>query len=154
MFALIVFDADFDLPQNLLIDLADRSTKRPYRGRSVEIKHVEEILVCEVGAGLQAASGQDGVGDADGGGISESNSDVEIIILFQEGVRNDVEDVPLICVPVFIRKLGGDPLYLPFDAAIARNLITALQHGAHGVLMLRAVFPQLDGAGVGPCAGV
>ena len=54
---------------------------------------------------LQPAAGQQGVGGTDDGGVSEGGSDVEIIIFFQEGTVNDVEDVILIVVPILVHKL-------------------------------------------------
>ena len=80
MFAFIIFDGDFDLPQYLLIDLADRRTEGRDGGRRVEIENVQEILMLKVFVRVEAAAGHEGVGDADGSGISELHSDVKIII--------------------------------------------------------------------------
>ena len=62
----------------------------------------------EVGFRFQAAAGQQGIGDADGGGIAERRTDVKFIILLQEGAVNDVEDVILVVGPVFVRQLCGE----------------------------------------------
>lgn len=58
---------------------------------------------------FQPAAGQEGIGDTDGGSVSELHSDVELIIPFQKGTVNDVENVSLVFLPVFRGKLGGNP---------------------------------------------
>ena len=47
-FALCISDGNADLPQHLLVDLADRCSQRPDGGRGVEIKDRHEIFVVEV----------------------------------------------------------------------------------------------------------
>ena len=59
---------------------------------------------------FQSAAGQEGISDADGGGVLKLHSDVELIIPFQKGTVNDVENVPLVFLPVFCGKLGGNRL--------------------------------------------
>ena len=93
MFALIISYGDFDLPQNLFIDLADRRAEGCHRARGVEIKDAEKILVFKVILRLHPAAGHEGVGDADRRGVFERHLDVVIIILLQIGIRNDAEDV-------------------------------------------------------------
>ena len=80
-FALCISDGNADLPQHLLVDLADRCSQRPDGGRGVEIKDRHEIFVVEVVFRLQSAAGHEGVGDAHGGGVTKGNSYVEIIII-------------------------------------------------------------------------
>ena len=80
VFALIISYRNFDLPQNLFIDLADRRAEGCYRARGVEIKDAEKILVFKVILRLHPAAGHEGVGDADRCGVSESRPDVELII--------------------------------------------------------------------------
>ena len=75
-FALCISDGDADLPQHLLVDLADRCSQRPDGGRGVEIKDRHEIFVVEVAFRLQSAAGHQSVSDADGGGCLELHSDV------------------------------------------------------------------------------
>ena len=47
-FALCISDGNADLPQHLLVDLADRCSQRPDGGRGVEIKDRHEIFAVEV----------------------------------------------------------------------------------------------------------
>ena len=63
-FALCISDGNADLPQHLLVDLADRCSQRPDGGRGVEIKDRHEIFVVEVAFRLQSAAGHQSVGDA------------------------------------------------------------------------------------------
>lgn len=154
MLALIFFDARLDLPQYLLIDLADRRAERSHRARGIEVEHVEKILVPEVVARLQTAAGHEGVGDADGRGVSESGSDVELIIRFEVGIRNDVEYVPLMLRPVFSGEPRRDLLQLVRQAARGGNIISAFQSGPDRLPMLVPVLPQIDRAGIGSRAGI
>ena len=61
---------------------------------------------------LQSAAGHEGVGDADGGCVSELHSYVEIIVLLKEGILKDVEHIPPMIVPILIRELCRDALKL------------------------------------------
>ena len=109
---LIVLDGHFNLPQDLFADLAHRRAQSGDGGWRVEVEHRQEVFMNEGFLRVQAAAGQQGVGGADHGGISERRPDVEVIIFFQKGTVNDTEDVILIVVPVFIHKLGGDGFQL------------------------------------------
>ena len=80
-FAFIVLDGDTDLPQYLLIDLADRRSQRPDSGRSVEVKNRHEVLMAEILFRLQSAAGHQGIGDADGCGSLKLHLDVKFIII-------------------------------------------------------------------------
>ena len=79
-FALIVLDGDADLPQYLLVDLADRRSQRPNGGRGIEIKNRHEIFMGEIVFRFHPASGHQGVGNADGGGCLKLYFDVKFII--------------------------------------------------------------------------
>ena len=87
-FALCISDGNADLPQHLLVDLADRCSQRPDGGRGVEIKDRHEIFVVEVAFRLQSAAGHQSVSDADGGGCLELHSDVMLVV--QDQVWNRV----------------------------------------------------------------
>ena len=90
---------------------------------------------------LQAAAGHQGIGDADGGGTSESHFDVEVIILLQKTPVNDAEKVSLIIVPVVLRKPGGDVLQLFRKPIFTGDTIAALQGGGNSLLVFRAILP-------------
>ena len=79
-FALCISDGDADLPQHLLVNLADRCSKRPDGRRGIEIKDCHEIFVVEVAFRLQSAAGHQSVSDADGGGCLKLYFDVKFII--------------------------------------------------------------------------
>ena len=133
VFALIISYGNFDLPQNLFVDLADRRAEGCHRARGVEIKDAEKILVFKVILRLHPAAGHEGVGDADRSGVFERHLDVVIIILLQVRIRNDAEDVAGMVAPVFRSKLGSDALELLREAVFAGNAVITLQHGAHAV---------------------
>ena len=80
-FAFIVLDGDTDLPQYLLIDLADRRSQRPDSGRSVEVENRHEVLMAEILFRLQSTAGHQGIGDADGCGSLKLHLDVKFIII-------------------------------------------------------------------------
>ncbi|MBR0444920.1 MAG: hypothetical protein IJK14_06065, partial [Clostridia bacterium] len=108
MFALIVPDGDFDLPKHLLIAFADRRAKNRDGGRCVEIKDAQEVFVFKPFVGLHVAPAHQGIGDADRRGVPELHPDVVYIVLFQIRIRNVVENIALMLVPVFVRELRGD----------------------------------------------
>ncbi len=102
---------------------------------------------------LQSAPGQEGVGDADGGGAAEGNSYVELIIFLQERTVNDVEDVPPMFFPIFHRQLAGDMLQLISHHEIIRA-IAVFQRVMHGVHVLIFQLPQEGRTGIVPRAGI
>ena len=154
MLTLIILDGDFNLPQNLLIYFTDRCAEGGDGLRGVKVKNAEEIFMLKVVLRLQSAPGHQRIGDAYGSGVSECHSDVEIIILLKKRIFNDVKNIALMVVPVFVGELRGDALQLIGKTVAAGNIIIALQHGGYGVVVLRAVFPQIDAAGIVPAAGV
>ena len=80
-FALIVLDGDADLPQYLLVDLADRRSQRTDGGRGVEVENRHKVLVGKIAFRLQSAAGHQGVGDTDGSGSLKLHLDVKFIIV-------------------------------------------------------------------------
>ncbi|WP_228725033.1 hypothetical protein [Caproicibacter fermentans] len=80
MFAFIILDGDFDLPQHLFACFTDRRTEGGDGGGRVEIEDTQKVLMLKVFVGVEAAAGQNRVGGADGCGASELCSDVELII--------------------------------------------------------------------------
>ena len=130
MLALIDLDGDADLPQNLLVNLADRRAQRPNRGRGIEIENRHEVLMLEILFRIQSTAGHQGVGDADGGGGLKLDFDVEIIVLSG-----------------YIRELLGE--------IVTGNAVVLLQHGRHRPNVLFFQLPQpgctgmFTGAGIG-----
>ena len=153
MLTFIVLDGDADLPQHLLVDLADCCSQRPNRGRGIEVKNRHKVLVLEVAFRLQTAAGHQGVGNTDGGRRFELDCDVEIIVLLQERTVNDVAKVLLMLVPILTRQLSGHIGKL-LGKIITGNAVVALQHGRHRPDVLFFQLPQPGGARVGPGAGV
>lgn len=154
MFALIVLDGDADLPQHLLVHLADRRSQRPNRGRGIEIENRHEVLMLEILVCIQSAAGHQGVGDADGGGGLKLDFDVEFIVLLQERTVNDVAEVLLMLVPILTRQLSGHIGEL-LGKIVTGNTVVALQHGRHRPDVLFLQLPQPGGAGMftGPGVG-
>ena len=153
MLALIVLDSDADLPQHLLVDLADRRSQRADGGRGIEIENRHEVLMLKVVFRLQPAAGHQGVGDTDGGGGLKLDFDVVIIVLRKERIVNDVAKVPLMLVPILTRQLSGHISKL-LDKITAGNAVAALQHSRHRPDVLFLHLPQPGGAGMFTGAGV
>ena len=82
-FALCISDGNADLPQHLLVDLADRCSQRSDGCRSIEIKDRHEIFVVEVAFRFQSTAGHQSISDTDGGCCLELYSDVKLIIFLQ-----------------------------------------------------------------------
>ena len=152
-FALCISDGNADLPQHLLVDLADRCSQRPDGGRGIEIKDCHEIFVVEVAFRLQSAAGHQSVSDADGGCCLELYSDVKLIIFLQKGTVNDIEEVLLMLRPVFLGQFSGYLRELS-GKIITGNIIGALQHGLHGIQMALLQLPQPGSAGMFTGSGV
>ena len=154
MFALIVLDSDADLPQHLLVHLADRRSQRPNRGRGIEIENRHEVLMLEILFRIQSAAGHQGVCDADGGGGLKLDFDVEFIVLLQERTVNDVAEVLLMLVPILTRQLSGHIGEL-LGKIVTGNTVVALQHGRHRPDVLFLQLPQPGGTGMftGPGVG-
>ncbi|MFQ9817983.1 MAG: hypothetical protein ACLRX3_07765 [Subdoligranulum sp.] len=145
MLTFIVLDGDADLPQHLLVDLADCCSQRPNCGRGVEVKDRHKVLVLEVAFRLQTAAGHQGVGNTDGGHRFELDCDVEIIVLLQERTVNDVAKVLLMLVPILTRQLSGHIGKL-LGKIITGNAVVALQHGRHRPDVLFLQLPQPGGS--------
>jgi hypothetical protein len=154
VFAFVIFDGDFDLPQHPFRLFADRRAEGGDGIGRVEIKDTQKILMLKVFIGFQPTAGQNRVGDADGCGASELRSDVELIIFLQKAAVNDVEDVVLMVLPIFVRQLSGDLLQLIGKTFFAGNLIFLFQRRRNRVLMLWAVLPKVRTAGIVPAACV
>ncbi|MCD8099407.1 MAG: hypothetical protein LUE06_02340 [Oscillospiraceae bacterium] len=154
MFALIFFYRDFNLPQYLSADFADRRAKGGNRVRGVEVEDAQKILVFKIILRLQVAAGHQRVGDADRGGAAKRRSDVEFIVLLQKGIVNDADYVPLMVVPIFLGKLGGGLFQLLGEAIPGVPIIIALQHGRNNAGMFFPKLPQVDDPGIFPPSGV
>lgn len=56
------------------------------------------------------------MGYADGGGIAEGHSYVEVIVLLKRGTVNDAENVQTVAHPILVRKQRGGGLKLRSEA--------------------------------------
>lgn len=148
MFALIISDGHFNLPQNLLVNIADRSTEGSNGLRGVKIKDTQEILMIKVGSRLHTAARHQRIGDAHGSGISELHPYVELIIFLQERIVNDGEDVSLMLIPVFAGKPDSNLFKLIGETACFGNIIIALQHIGNSIVVFLTKLPQPDSAGI------
>ena len=151
--ALIVLDGNADLPQHLLIDLADCRAQRPHGGGGIEVENRHEILMAEILLRLQPTAGHQGVGDADGGGGFKLDFDVVLIVLLQKGTVNDIENVLPVFRPVFLRQFGGHVGQM-LGQITAANIVVALQHRHDRRGVFLAHLPQPGGAGMFTGAGV
>ena len=127
LLALIDLDGDADLPQNLLVNLADRRAQRPNRGRGIEIENRHEVLMLEILFRIQPTARHQGIGDTDGGGGLKLDFDVEIIVLLQKRTVNDIAEVLLMFVPILTRQLSGHINEL-LGKIITGNALVVFQH--------------------------
>ena len=148
-----MLDGDTDLPQHLLVDLADRRSQRPNRGRGIEIENRHEVLMLEILFRIQSAAGHQGVCDADGGGGLKLDFDVEFIVLLQERTVNDVAEVLLMLVPILTRQFSSHINEL-LGKIVTGNAVVAFKHGRHRPNVLFLQLPQPGGTGVFAGAGV
>ena len=154
MLALIDLDGDADLPQNLLVNLADRRAQRPNRGRGIEIENRHEVLMLEILFRIQPTARHQGIGDTDGGGGLKLDFDVVIIVLRQERTVNDIAEISLMIVPILTRQLSGYIREL-LGEIVTGNAVVLLQHGRHRPNVLFFQLPQpgctgmFTGAGIG-----
>ena len=154
MLALIDLDGDADLPQNLLVNLADRRAQRPNRGRGIEIENRHEVLMLEILFRLQPTARHQGIGDTDGGSGLKLDFDVVIIVLRQERTVNDIAEISLMIVPILTRQLSGYIREL-LGEIVTGNAVVLLQHGRHRPNVLFFQLPQpgctgmFTGAGIG-----
>ena len=153
LFALIILDGDADLPQHLLVHLADRCAQRPNRGRGIEIENRHEVLMLEILFRIQPTARHQGIGDTDGGGGLKLDFDVEFIVLLQERTVNDVVEVLLMLVPILTRQLSGHINKL-LGKIVTGNAVVAFQHGRYRPDVLFFQLPQPGGAGMFTGAGV
>ncbi|MFR1301528.1 hypothetical protein [Eubacterium callanderi] len=75
-----ISDGNADLPQHLLIDLADRRSQCADGSRGVEVENRHKVLMGKIAFRLQSAARHQGVGNADGGGCLKLYFDVKFII--------------------------------------------------------------------------
>ena len=102
----------------------------------------------KVVAGIEAAAGHERISGADGCRISESNTYVVIIILFQKGIGKDAEDVPAVVVPVFGHEPGGNLFELIGKTVPAGHIKSLLQRRRNTIKMLLTIFPKIRAARV------
>ena len=84
VFALIISYGNFDLPQNLFVDLADRRAECRQRLRRVPFKDGREIFRLEPMFFRQSAAAEEHILNARRRRISESQFEVEFIISHQK----------------------------------------------------------------------
>ncbi|MBP3294923.1 MAG: hypothetical protein J6N32_14330 [Clostridia bacterium] len=101
----VCFYGDFDVSENLFADLADRNPECRDGIRGIEVENTPEILIIKVFREIPATPGQEGVDSADRRGIQKLSLYGVIIILFQKGIVNDVENVAVMVIPVFLRQI-------------------------------------------------
>ena len=61
MFTFVVLDGDANLPQHLLVYLADRRAQRPDGRRGVEVEDRHKIFMAEILLRFQPAAGHEGI---------------------------------------------------------------------------------------------
>ena len=102
--ALIVSNGCSNLPQHLLIDAAHRRSQRCRCIRRIEIEDAHKVFMLKVVVRVKPAAIQQGITDTDLRSVPKRHSDIEFIIFFEERILKDVENVPLVVIPVFLSK--------------------------------------------------
>ena len=93
--------------------------------------------------------GHQGIGDTDSRSVPKGSSYVELIVSFQIGTVNDVEDVFFIFFPVFPGQRSGNGLELIHKRGIA-DAVTVFQRSVHSFHMLFSQFPEKRRQGILP----
>ena len=99
------------------------------------------------------APGHQGVGDADCRSVPEGSSYVELIVSFQIGTVNDVDDIFFIFFPVIPGKRSGNGLELIHQGGIAYTVMV-FQRSVNSVHMLFSEFPKERCQGILPGTGI
>lgn len=147
-------DSHPDLPQHFLTGLAYRRAKRRNRGRGVEIKNAQKILVFKVILRGKPAAGHEGVSGTDSGSVAERRTDIEIVVFLQKRAVNGIKDVAAVFLPVVIGKLGSNRSKLSRKVALRPDTKPAFKGIRNGLEMLRFVVPKVGAAGIFPAARV
>jgi len=90
---LIVFNGDFDIPQDFLGYIADGSTQGVHALRCIEIEYRQKILVVQIFGSVDPAAGHDTVRCADGKGVLERGPYVLRLIIGKIGVFGADENI-------------------------------------------------------------
>ena len=93
-------DRAFNFPEDLTGHFTDRSSQHIGGSLRIKIKDIQKILVFKIVICIAHRPGKDGICDADSGSSLKGSSDVEFIIPFQIGIRNDVADLSAVFLPV------------------------------------------------------
>ena len=109
--------------------------------RGIEVYHLGEVLPVQLR--LQSAAQLKAIGDAGGGGLPEGRSDVEFIILRKEGIRNAVEDVLPVVMPIRECLLAGNLMDLLLEGHRRIRIEVRFQHFPNGLLRPLGQLPGL-----------
>ena len=109
-----------------------------------------KIVIC-----IAHRPGKDGICDADSGSSLKGSSDVEFIIPFQIGIRNDVADLPAVFLPVLPCKAFRCFHNVIFQRpGTGWNIKRCIQCSNDRLLMLCVHFPELYRTGILPFSGI
>ena len=148
-------DRAFNFPEDLAGHFADRSSQHIGGSLRIKIKDVQKILVFKVVICIAHRPGKNGICDADSGSSLKGSSDVEFIIPFQIGIRNDVADLSAVFLPVIPCKAFRCFHNVIFQRpGTGRNIKRCIQCPYDRLLMLRIHFPELYRAGILPFSGI
>lgn len=103
---------------------------------------------------VQSAPGQQCVFQADGGRFAKGRTDVKLIIAVKKTAVNDVEDVPLMRIPIGLAELVGDVTDLLPHSLRGGDRIAAFQSSCGSGLVALGHFPLEGRSGLRSCAGV
>ncbi|MBQ9995305.1 MAG: hypothetical protein IJP32_02955 [Clostridia bacterium] len=149
----VCFYGDFDVSENLFADFADRNSECCDSIGGIEVENAPEILIIKVFCGIPATPGQDGVDSADRRGIQKLRPDGVIIILFQKRIVNDVEDVAVMVIPIFLGKIPRGLKEHLLKRCVG-NIIIPHEHIGNRSFVFRLQRPEVQIPRTCPCSGV
>ncbi|MBP3927003.1 MAG: hypothetical protein J6D13_07495 [Clostridium sp.] len=155
LYALIVPCGDFNFPEDLCGQAADRSSQGIGSLPGIEIEYIQKILVFKISIRIIRTPAVQAVGDAGCRGPPECHSGFKSIIPCQITVLNDVEDLPAVVIPV----IGGKTFCSRIDHRFQGLTLTAdfksLFQGRHDrfpVFFLH--LPELHRPGISALSGI
>ena len=151
---LVGSDGPFHFTEHLGRYLADRRTQHIGRRLGIEVEHIHEIFRLKTALRVLHAAGAEHILDAGLRRPPKGHPYVELIIPVKEGIVNDAEDVPLVCLPIFVCKMDGDGPALLLQPRAGPHAVGSLQRILHSGDILLPHGPEVDRAGVLPLPGV
>ena len=103
---------------------------------------------------VKSAAVQQRIADTDLCSVPKGHLDVKFIIFFEEGILKDVENVPLIVIPIFLSETFCQIFDLYIQRVRSFCAVVGRQHRRHCRQMLLTKLPQIHIPGMCSFAGI